>query len=151
MFLTLPFFTFLHPSYLFSILRYSFHFDVSFFSFSRSCPSPASIFLLLSPAPHFLFCDHIPFICLPSFQCFPPTSKLRSVLFTPHSRLPFSSSYFFSPLSPFTFYDPLSPAPSLCCCSMSSPALSCATQTYCWFVPIVLPAKCGFRAPGCRR
>ncbi|XP_044187641.1 speckle-type POZ protein isoform X1 [Thunnus albacares] len=41
--------------------------------------------------------------------------------------------------SPLPLSSLLSPAPSLCCCSMSSPVLSCTRQTYCWFVPTVLP------------
>ena len=134
----LPFFFF----FFLTLSQYSpFHFRVSLFHSLLSL-SPIFVFLLLSSflSPHSLslsfLCWHPSIIC-PSFQSSLFLSLL-SVPITPHSCLLFSFSLLSLHSLSMTLF--LSPAPSLCCCSMSSPVLSCTRQTYCRFVPIVLPA-----------
>lgn len=134
----LPFFFF----FFLTLSQYSpFHFRVSLFHSLLSL-SPIFVFLLLSSflSPHSLslsfLCWHPSIIC-PSFQSSLFLSLL-SVPITPDSCLLFSFSLLSLHSLSMTLF--LSPAPSLCCCSMSSPVLSCTRQTYCRFVPIVLPA-----------
>lgn len=120
--------------------------------FILSSPLPSSFLLCLLS---WVFSTYPSVICLRVslyFFIYFSLPKICSVPFTPHLYLLLSSLDFLSPLPPFIFSDPLplslslyslSSAPSLCCCSMSSPVLSCIGQSYCTFVPIVIPGCSG--------
>lgn len=131
------------PFLLYILLTFSqyspFQFHFSLFH-SVSClfrPSSFSSYFHHSSLSLSFLCWHPSIICPSSFQSSLFLSLL-SVPITPHSCLLFSFSLLSLHSLSMTLF--LSPAPSLCCCSMSSPILSCTRQTYCRFVPIVLPA-----------
>lgn len=153
--LTLYLFPFLYLSCLFPFLRflplsYFLMFlcflSLSLFSSFDCFPlSPLSVPLL-----SFLLC-YLSSCQSSLLHVFPFPQTLLGFIFSPCL-----CTFLFLPLSlsaPFLFifdYDPLchsfpslslSPTLPLCCCSMSSPVFSCTKQTWCRFVPRVLPGR----------